>query len=272
MTCSAILVAFAVLVAQQPRDDRPDSGVSKDRDPQLQAPVRIRRDLIPDQEGLPISDPKEYAKGVARGRAEADGELKSKKAKIWSYGLVVHIFTEPVDRETGLYFTSFGCSIDDEIIGRVEGHNARIAESIREHGLPKNSFKPWEKELFGLAEYFERRSRTAKPTRLTVGGPAVRSPDGKFVVKLVERRYEVPAELKIQPAQRPCILVGEQETESNRIWFPPNDPELIWGPEGSWFAVLKGKTSKGDRTVFEAIDLRDMRTIRDEFGKDSEPK
>ena len=55
----------------------------------------------------------------------------------------------------------------------VKGHNDHIAQYIRWHGLPTNTFKPWERELFDLYRYFEVRSRTNVPTRLLADGPAV---------------------------------------------------------------------------------------------------
>ncbi len=129
-------------------------------DPELSRPVKIRPDLVADS--IPITDLKKHAEGVAKGRAKAEEDLNSNKASIVSYGMSAF---DTLDRETGLYRWSFGCVIDDEIEGHVEGYNARVSEFIRDHGLPKNSFKPWEKELFGLADYFEKRSRReAGPT------------------------------------------------------------------------------------------------------------
>ena len=78
--------------------------------------------------------------------------------------------------------------IDDDIVGRVEGHNARVVKHVRGHGPPKNSFKPWEKELFALKDYFEDRCRTERPIRLTAGSQAVASPDGEYAIKLVKRQ------------------------------------------------------------------------------------
>jgi hypothetical protein len=181
---------------------------------------------------------------------------------------------DPIDRETGLYHVGFGCVIDDEIIGRVEGHNARIAEYVRDHGPPKNSFKPWEKELFELKEYFEGRSRTEKPIRITVGGPEARSPDGRFVFKLVKRPFKYPAPPTASgefPKGEvteifPCLLVGDLDDEASRIYFPREDAELFWGPKGSWFAVLRCRNRQGHGMDYIAIDLHGLRTIREEFG------
>lgn len=208
---------------------------------------------------------KTHAAGVARGRAEAETELRSGEASIWSYGqLLPGRFFESVDRETGLYFSEFGCVVDDELIGRVEGHNARISEYVRAHGPPKNSFKPWEKELFGLKQYFESRCRTEKPTRLTVGDLAIVSPDGEYAVKLVKRPDRT---LDGLPTESTWIVVGEQDIESKRTSLWMKDAELFWGPKGTWFAVLRGSSRMGNHRDYMALDLRRVRTIRVEFGK-----
>jgi hypothetical protein len=202
---------------------------------------------------------------VAKGRAEADAELNSGKASIWVYGHIPieQLFFEHLDRETGLYHSGFGCVVDGEIIGRVEGHNARIAEHIRKHGPPKNSFKPWEKELFGLKEYFESRCRTGAPTRLTVGGPAAISPDKGYTVKLVKRPDKT---LEGQPTESTWIVVGDQDIESRRTSLWMKDAELFWGPKASWFAVLRGASRTDDGQDYMALDVREARTIRVEFG------
>jgi hypothetical protein len=231
------------------------------RDPDLARLVNPRPDLLPSR------DSKEFLAGVTRGRAEADEEIHSNRATRWNSGMFISI--DMIDRETGLYHSGFGCVVDDEILGRVEGHNARIAEYIRDHGLPKNSFKPWEKELFGLKEYFEGRSRTDKPIRMTVDGPPARSPDGQFVVRLVERPFKYPGKrptddwlTKISP----CLVVNDLDDEANRIYFPREDAELYWGPKGSWFAVLRSRSRRGNGMDYFAIDLRGMRCIREESG------
>ncbi len=164
---------------------------------------------------------------VANGRAEAARELRRGKAMIWTYGLNMKLFLESIDRETGLYFSSFGCVIDDEIIGQIEGHNAKIMEYIRVHGPPKNSLKPWEKQLFALKDYFEKRCLTEKPVRLTIGGPAVSSPGGEYVVRLVNR----PDVKNGRPVDSLWIIVGEKDIESQRTPLWSKDAEL-WGLRG----------------------------------------
>jgi hypothetical protein len=45
------------------------------------------------------------------------------------------------------------------------------------------------------------------------------------------------------------------------------DPELFWGPKGSWFAVLRGKRETSNQPDYMALDVREVRTLRFEFGK-----
>jgi hypothetical protein len=182
---------------------------------------------------------------------------------------IERLFLESLDRQTGLYFSSFGCVIDDEIVGRVEGHNARIAEYIRGHGPPKNSFKPWEKELFGLKEYFESRCRLEQPIRLIVDGPSVVSPDREFAVKLVKRPDRTSDGL---PTESTWIVVGDQEIESNRTALGMTDAELFWGPKGSWFAVLRGSSKASENNEYMALDLRGVRRIRRESAESRAPR
>jgi hypothetical protein len=205
---------------------------------------------------------------IAKGRAEAEAELESGEATIWTYGLNMSPFIERLDRETGLYYSSFGCVADAELVARVRGHNARVAEYVCDHGPPKNSLKPWEKELFGLKEYFESRCRTGAPTRLTVGGPAAVSPDTGYAVKLVKRPDKT---LEGKPTESTWIVVGDQDIESKRTGLWMKDAELVWGPKGSWFAVLRGARRTHGGQDYMALDLRRVRTIRLEFGDRLEP-
>ena len=128
----------------------------------------------------------EYQAAYKQGRAEADRELKDQTATIYSYGLPESLF-ESLDRDTGLRWRQFGCVVNDTILGRVNGHNDRIMESIKAHGVPKNSFKPWEKELFGLEDYFKSRRKHEKAETLTADGPALKSPDGTCTIKLIAK-------------------------------------------------------------------------------------
>ena len=220
--------------------------------------------------GQEVGDPtakvetEQYAAAVNRGRAEADAELKSDKASIWTYGhLPPEFFRESLDRETGLYTSSFGCVVDCEILGRVAGHNARIAEYVRDHGPPQNSFKPWERELYGLKDYFETRCRTEKPIRLNVGGSPVISSNGEYAIKLVKHPDRTFEGL---PTESTWIVIGEQDVKSRRTSLWMKDAEFFWGPKHSWFAVLRGHDRTADKMDYMALDLRHVRSIRLEFG------
>jgi hypothetical protein len=241
MRCLAIVVAFTATVIGQ----EPGSSTTEEQT-------------------------KKRAAAVARGRAEADAEIASGKASIWTYGLrnFSH-FIESVDHETGLYYSEFGCVIDEELVARVEGHNAAIAEHIQRHGLPKDSLKPWVKELFGLEEFFTSRSKNQKPLRLTFGGDAAVSPDGEFALKLVRRPDRT---LEGKPSESTWIVVGDQDIESKRIGpLEMKDPELFWGPKGSWFAVLRGSDSLSDHKDYLAVDLRKLRIISLHCGQRHSP-
>jgi hypothetical protein len=83
---------------------------------------------------------RDYWAGYKAGAAEADNELKGGRASIYVYGLRPE--SENQDQETGLPYQGIaGCLVDERIVGRAVGHNERIAEYIKEHGLPSNSTK-----------------------------------------------------------------------------------------------------------------------------------
>jgi hypothetical protein len=88
----------------------------------------------------PMKPERDYWAGYKAGAAEADNELKGGRASIYVYGLRPE--SENQDQETGLPYQGIaGCLVDERIVGRAVGHNERIAEYIKEHGLPSNSSK-----------------------------------------------------------------------------------------------------------------------------------
>ena len=114
---------------------------------------------------------KAWRDGYKQGVAEAEKELREGHATLYMSGLQDGL--EHLDRETGLPFTIVAaCVVDDQTCGRERGHDARIREHIKVHGLPAGSFKKWEKELFELKEYYNARTQTAKPIPLAPGGPS----------------------------------------------------------------------------------------------------
>ena len=110
--------------------------------------------------GVLIKPGADYQKGYHAGRAEADEQLIAGKATLYTYGLRRHDEIEFLDRETGLPFEPVaGCVVNETIHGRAAGHNDRIREFIAERGLPRNSFKRWEKDLFDLKGYYDAGRR-----------------------------------------------------------------------------------------------------------------
>ena len=166
-----------------------------------------------------------------------------------------------IDRDTGLLFTSIdGLVGHASEPGRIEGHNDHVAQYIRWNGLPENSLKPWERELFNLARFFDDRSQHATPTRLLAGAAAVVSPDGRNSVRLVGDVLE--------GAQRLVgveIAAGPEVLQSGCFpWFDtPGDIDLLWGPAGSRFAIVRSRTAV--KEYYTAYDLRRGRSIRDEW-------
>lgn len=201
---------------------------------------------------------KEYRAGYREGQAEADREFRDQRPTLYTAGLRESWF-DNLDRETGLPYCNFGCVVDDRLMGRVEGHNDQIRESIKAHGLPKGSFKPWEKELFGLRAYVESRRKREKPESLTIDGPARKSPDGSCTVRIVLREDERP-DGKI--TKSPWLEIrGEGRKPEVVILAGAGDTfKLFWGPKESGFAVLAWRHSETD--LFEAVDLQRGGSLR----------
>jgi hypothetical protein len=191
-----------------------------------------------------------YAAGCKAGVAEAEKELKEGKATLYTYGLRDRDGIEDLDRKTGLPFEAIaGCVVYDKLLGRAAGHNRRIAKYIEEHGLPSNSFKRWEKELFDLESYFAKRRKTEKPIPLIVGLPAEKSPDGKYAM----RRAQKPRGL----------IVSVDGIDHKALWISYGNIDFFWGPKDSGFAVIR--TSGVDGTSFMAVDFKRGRRLRETF-------
>jgi hypothetical protein len=135
-----------------------------------------------------------YRAAYKQGRAEADREIQDQVATIYTSGLRENLF-DNLDKETGLPYCGFGCVVDYEILGRIDGHNDRITEYIKANGLPRGSFKPWEKELAGLQEYCNSRRKHEQAEILMAGGPTLNSPDGNYTLKPVAKQDEKMDEL-----------------------------------------------------------------------------
>jgi hypothetical protein len=204
----------------------------------------------------------EYQAAYKQGREEADRELRDHEVTIYFWGLPESLF-DHLDKETGLPYCWFGCKGDDKLEGRVDGHNDRITEHIKANGLPKESFKPWEKELFGLQDYFESRRKHEKPEILAADGPALKSPDGTCSLKPVVKQNTNEG-LVVKTL---ALEVSGNAQKPREIWLFANadvKTELFWGPKGSGFAVVASHLS-GCQT-YMAINLRRARWLRIEMG------
>lgn len=207
-----------------------------------------------------IWDRKLYDKAYKLGVAEADEQLKAGNATIYTFGLCMSL--EMLDRQTGLPIQPIADSvIVDSFVGRVAGHNHRIDEVIAERGLPSNSFKRWDKELFDLKGFYETRSKTEKPVRLLIGRPAARSPDGKYTLRLVKTELQGDNGKRIDTKS---VVVNVAGVDRDPLWlYVEGNHDFFWGPKESGFAVIR---SKGERmTAFEALDLKRGTGLRDEF-------
>jgi len=106
-------------------------------------------DQVPEG-GIAASDRQDasYRQGVM----EANAELERGVATLYTYGLRRDLSL--FDRTTGLPLLAIaGCMVDDHTVRRAQGHNDTINRYIAQRGLPPNSFKPWEWELYHLKKY-----------------------------------------------------------------------------------------------------------------------
>jgi hypothetical protein len=159
-----------------------------------------------------------------------------------------------VDQDTGLPVQSPGCVADLSYDERMKGHNDHIAQFIRWHGLPKNTLKPWEDELFNLAHFFDDNSKIEVPGHLDAGGPGLVSPDGRHRVRLVK-------DATAKDLQMVVITVGDKVVADWNVHTGVG-ASLQWGPRGSRFVVIRSITETGERYV--AYDLTTGRHLRSE--------
>jgi hypothetical protein len=207
-----------------------------------------------------------YRDAYARGHREADADWKKGKATVYSFGL--RSAAEELDRDTGLTYEAIaGCIVDDGILGRAAGHNARLKELIARHGPPANSRKPWDKELFGLKFYFEAQAREIAVAHLKPGGAAIASADGKFRVRLLKADPDALAEAKRYV--RIEVKTGNDTKKATAWWLGPDaqEVEAIWGPAGSDTLIVRFpsivKPSEGHTVA--AVDLRTGNVLRAEY-------
>jgi hypothetical protein len=203
----------------------------------------------------------EFLAGFGKGREEAEHQLKEGRATIYVSGL-----WEPyewLDRETGLRREGIaGCVVNAEISGRQAGHNEGVRAYIKDHGPPPNSFKRWEGELFDMNGFFEVHRKVESPLRLTIGGPAAKSPDGTREIRLVEWNHE-----KRDGSLAKCLAVsirgaGDLAPGPVGVMWDQGAVDLLWGPTGSRFAVIRGQEQGAIR--YQALDLTTGRVLREE--------
>ena len=210
----------------------------------------------------------EYDAAYKKGIFEADKEWEAGEATIYVYG--TRELGEFIHRNTGLRYKAIaGCVADEAIEARAAGHNQRIKELITNRGLPKNSFKPWEKELFDLKSYYDVRIKTEKPFRLTVGGKAATSPDGKYEVRLIKRPVNQPDGTTVEFSSLVVVIDGNKE--GRQIRMLENEMDCIWGPKNSGFALVRISYGKKDLSEFKAVDLIRGEPLRKEFHRDATP-
>jgi hypothetical protein len=207
---------------------------------------------------------RDYQEAYLRGRAEADAQLEQGRATVYLFGS--GMMTELTDRRTGLPLQWIGgCAIDAKVVGRMDGHNDRLEEQIRAHGLPANSFKRWENELFDLKTYCAARPGSEGPHPLFAGGPALKSPDGAVAIRPVTTRREGPDGRRGD--RLGIVVVGKApERPAVEVAFDRGRSEVFWGPDGSGFAVIRCRGADRDR--YMALDLKGVRWLRFEPGDD----
>jgi hypothetical protein len=197
----------------------------------------------------------------ASGWWAAECELWRGEVTIYGTGGLVVGDICNFDEETGLPVTTVGsgCRSSEGDFERVNGHNDHVAQYIRWHGLPKNTLKPWEHELFNLARFFDDRSRTDVPKPLVAGGPALVSPDGKNSVRPVAG---VKDDGSPSPSLKVVVSAGNVVLHESYGRWGKGDSDLLWGPEGSRFAVIRSISENTEHYV--AYDLRTGGLLRGE--------
>lgn len=172
-----------------------------------------------------------------------------------------------IDRDTGLPFCrSGGCVIREGDLERMQGHNDHIEQYIRWHGLPRNTFKPWEDELFHLKQCFDHLSRADAPKRLYAGGPPMVSPDGMQSVQPVA----VVKEDGSQGDSLKVVIASANVTlNDSYVRFGKEDSDLMWGPDGSRFVLIRSIFESTER--YSAFDLVTGRLLRAETWYEGKP-
>jgi hypothetical protein len=219
------------------------------------------------QDGDPAfsTNSKGYREAYEQGVEEAERELKDGRATLYVFGL--RMGDEDLDRKTGLpYKTIAGCAIDSHVLGLAAGHDERINAHINTHGLPPNSFKKYEGDLFDLLGFFDRESKAHQPARLTVGDAILKSPDGRYSIRAVEKPFT--KDNGSRGTMLYLAITGDDGAErSLPVFWHESVTELLWGPRGSRFAVVRCKTAAKPDDYFScfylAVDLERGKSLRE---------
>ena len=198
-----------------------------------------------------------------QGVAEAEKELAEGRATAYTFGLGMAL--DNLDCETGLPYKAIaGCVIDESILGRTEGHASRIRQAFKAGQIPANSLKAWEKELFNLKAFFEAESASRKPQPLEPNGAWVESPSGDAL--------RVATEMKVigdRPHTNLTVEVRSGGKTSEPLWLWADAAgtstfDVLWGPPGSGFAVVREIDPHARPVSYTAVDVRHGLVLRRE--------
>ena len=225
--------------------------------------------VVVGQEFEPIvTNHRDYKEAYRTGVAEADKRLKAGKATLYIYGLRTSL--EFLDRETGIPLEPIaGCVVDNAILGRADGNNNRIKEFIAERGLPSNSFKRWEKDLFDLRGYYEKRTEKERPFHVSLDGPAAQSADGEYTLRLVKTQHK---QRDGTLSDHLSMIVSVAGIDHKEFGFYRQEKEAIdgfWGPTGSGFAVIRCNAARTLSLI--AFDLERGKLLRRQWIRAARP-
>jgi hypothetical protein len=210
-------------------------------------------------------------KYYAAGWWEAECELWRGEATVdGGGGFSVGDFCN-IDEETGLRFRGgSGCVVHEGDRERDSGHNDHIAQYIRWHGPPRNTLKPWKRELFNLARYFNERSRSDVPKPLLAGGPELISPDARNSVRPIAAMRDdgTPSD-----ALEMVFSAGNVVLRVWRVRWEKGESDLLWGPNGSRFVVVRSTSEKKEHySAYALSDGWPLRSETWEIGTNGERK
>ena len=164
-----------------------------------------------------------------------------------------------IDRETGLRLAGSHAMIAGESRTRDTGHDDHIRQYIRWNGLPRNSFKPWERDLFDLKKFFDRRSKSEEPERLADSGPFVLSPN----FWRYHRRYvQLRKNGTFQGVPKVVVSSRRFMLQEHFVGFETGDVDLISGPENSRFVVVRLISENAE--YYAAFDIKTGEFLREE--------